>query len=108
MTIKEIQAEALHRARHGNLNLNYTRIINGFLDKGIPEADIKPRENVFTYHAWQALGRQVKRGEHGVKVTTFVAMSKKDTDTGVSRPIGKKPRSTTVFHISQTEPFRID
>jgi hypothetical protein len=40
--------------------------------KGIPESEIKPRENVFTFHAWKALDRSVKRGEHGVKVVTFI------------------------------------
>lgn len=107
MTIKEIQADALHRAQNGAINFNYNLIINGFLDKGIPESDIKPRENVLTYHAWQALGRQVRRGEHGVRITSFIPMTKKD-DSGIARPIGKRPKSVTVFHISQTDPYRVD
>ena len=56
-------------------------IIAGFVAKGIPEHEIRPRENVFTYHAWRALGRQVRRGEHGVKVTTWIpAAGKEETD----------------------------
>ncbi len=41
-------------------------------------------------------GRQVRRGEHGVKVTTFVPMNKKtgesDPDTGEEKrvPLGKR------------------
>jgi hypothetical protein len=35
---------------------------------------------VFTYHAWRALGRQVRRGEHGVKVVTFVTVADKDSE----------------------------
>ena len=48
--------------------------------KGIPEADIKPRENVFTFDAWRALGRSVKRGEHGVRVVTFIEGTTKERD----------------------------
>jgi antirestriction protein ArdC len=59
-------------------------IFQGFAAKGIPEAEIKPRENVFTYQAWRALGRQVRRGEHSVKVVTFIDSKSKeiDQDTG--------------------------
>ena len=35
-----------------------------------PEADIKPHENVLTYHAWRARGRQVRRGEPAGEVLT--------------------------------------
>ena len=50
-------------------------------------SDILPRENVFTYHAWRALGRQVRRGEHGVKVTTWIPTERKELDekTGYER-----------------------
>jgi hypothetical protein len=34
---------------------NYPTIYGGFKEKGIPESEIKPRENVFTYKAWRAL-----------------------------------------------------
>jgi hypothetical protein len=30
-------------------------------------------------HAWRALGHQVRRGEHGVKVVTFVTVAGKDS-----------------------------
>jgi hypothetical protein len=66
----EIQHEALTRAVTGQSFSNYPAIIQGFLAKGIPENQIKPRENVFSFQAWKALGRHVKRGEHGVKVAT--------------------------------------
>jgi antirestriction protein ArdC len=81
--------------------MNYGNIFAGFAEKGI--ADIRPRENVFTYAAWQALGRQVKKGEHGVQCVTWVPMTKRD-DNGEAHPIGRRPRSTTVFHVSQTDP----
>lgn len=64
MTRTEIQNEALERARTSQALTNYPAIYQGFMAKGIAEADIKPRENVFTFEAWKALGRSVKRGEH--------------------------------------------
>jgi antirestriction protein ArdC len=96
--------EALTRARDGNATGNYHRIYEGFIEKGIPEDDILPRENVFTFNAWKALGRVVKKGEKGVKVTTWIPMTKKN-DKGDKEEIGRKPRTTTVFHISQTKPL---
>lgn len=98
----EIQAEALTRAVSGQSLANYPGIIEGFTAKGIPAEEIIPRENVFTFNAWKALGRSVKRGEHGVKVFTFAEYTKKDEVTG-EEIRGRRPWSTTVFHVSQTE-----
>lgn len=102
MTVAEIQANALGRARSGRSFANYPAIVTGFLDKGIPESDIRPRENIFTYRAWQALGRQVRKGEHGVKVHTWVPTVKTDKATG-EKSERKLCRTTTVFHVSQTD-----
>ncbi len=105
-----MQEEALGRVIGGQSFANWPAIIHGFTAKGIPEADIRPRENVFTYHAWRALGRQVRRGEHGVKVTTFVPMDKKtgeiDPATGEEKKVklGRRAWTATVFHVSQTDP----
>jgi antirestriction protein ArdC len=96
-------SEALSRATTGQSMSNYPTIYGGFMAKGIPESEIKPRENVFTYNAWRALGRQVRRGEHGVKVLTFVECQKKDEQTGELKERFRRPFSTTVFHISQTD-----
>jgi antirestriction protein ArdC len=113
-----MQQEALTRAVSGQALTNWPAIIAGFSAKGIPPDDILPRENVFTYHAWRALGRQVRRGEHGVRVVTFVALSGNDGDgaastnadataTGERKRKGgyRRPWSATVFHISQTDPM---
>ena len=102
-TKQEMAAEALARATQSPSVTNYPAIFEGFAQKGIPAEQINPRENVFTYHAWRALGRTVRRGEHGVHVTTWVPMTKKDPATGEPTPIGKRPKSTVVFHVSQTE-----
>ena len=91
---------------------NWPAIIRGFLATGIPESEIRPRENCFTYHAWRALGRQVRRGEHGVKVSTWVPMDKKtgetDPDTGEAKKVklGRRAWTATVFHVSQTDPIQ--
>ena len=102
----EIQTEALSRAVGNESVTNYPAIFEGFMARGIPESDIKPRENVFTYQAWRALGRQVRKGEHGIKVFTYVPMTKKTTDDDgneMRENIGRKPKTTTVFHVSQTD-----
>ncbi len=114
-----LQQEALTRAATGQSLTNWPAIIAGFAARGIPEADIRPRENVFTYHAWRALGRQVRRGEHGVKVVTFVAVRGKQDADGVAtndvdgtdkpkRGAYRRPWTATVFHVSQTDPIEHD
>jgi hypothetical protein len=102
MKAKELQQEALTRATTFQSVMNYGPIINGFIEKGIAALDIRPRENVFTYNAWLALGRQVRKGEHGIKVVTFVTCKKQDKKTGEESAY-RRPWSTTVFHVSQTE-----
>jgi antirestriction protein ArdC len=62
---------------------------------------------VFTFNAWKALGRSVKRGQHGVKVVTWIdcTATTRDPQTGEEKTEGyRRPHTTTVFHISQTEP----
>ena len=97
------KAETLARATNGLSVSNYPAIFRGFMERGIPESEIKPRENVFTYNAWRELGRQVRRGEHGVKVLTFIDCEKRDERTGEVKETYRRPWSTTVFHISQTD-----
>jgi antirestriction protein ArdC len=96
------RAEALTRAVSGQTMSNYPAIYQGFIAKGIPESEIRPRENVFTFDAWKALGRYVRKGEHGVKVMTFIECSKDNKETGEKESF-RRPWTTTVFHISQTE-----
>ena len=100
----DVKREALMRAVSGHTMSNYPAIFQGFMARGIPESEIHPRENVFTFEAWKALGRYVRKGEHGVKVVTFIETRSKelDQDTGEAKII-RRPWTTTVFHISQTE-----
>lgn len=105
MTKQEMQQEALSRARGGLALSNYPAVYAGFQEKGIPETDIKPRDNVLTFNAWKALGRQVKRGEHGVKITTWINRTKEvETEDGKTETKAfRYPKNATVFHISQTK-----
>jgi len=104
-TASEKRQEALNRALNPYSGAsNYSAIISGFIAKGIPENDIRPRENVFTVPAWNALGRRVKAGEHGVKICVFLKGEKAEQQPDGTEKIitWSSPRSTTVFHISQT------
>lgn len=94
------KAEALQRATIGQSFANYGAIFAGFQKMGIPEPEIKPRENVFTFKAWLALGRVVDKGQHGVRICTWIDTT--DKATGETK---KRPKATTVFHISQTKPI---
>ena len=100
----DLRQEALTRAVSGQTITNYPAIFQGFMARGIPESEIHPRENVFTFEAWKALGRYVRKGEHGVKVVTFIETKSKEVDQDTGKPkIIRRPWTTTVFHISQTE-----
>jgi N-terminal domain of anti-restriction factor ArdC len=103
------QQEALARATTGTTLSNYPAIFEGFMAKGIPESEIQPRINVLTFDAWKALGRSVKKGEHGVKVLTWITAEGKEEQTGESGETDAQAKGyrfckrTTVFHVSQTE-----
>lgn len=108
----QIAAEALRNAVTRESSMNYEAIFEGFEAMGIPMDEVVPRENVFTYNAWLALGRQVRKGEHGVKVVTYIERKAKAGDASEGKAEGegeggsyKFPRTTTVFHISQTDPI---
>lgn len=106
MSVIEIRQAALSRAVTGQSTANWRAIFEGFIARGIPADDIQPRENVFTYRAWQALGRQVRKGERGIRVCTFAPIKeKRKADGELVRRAGKRPWFTTVFHISQTDPI---
>lgn len=99
-----LERAALRNALSGQSTMNYRAIVDGFLAKDVAIQDIKPRENVFTFHAWCGLGRCVRRGEHGVRICTWVPMTRTDPQTGEISSFSS-PKQTTVFHISQTEPL---
>uniref|UniRef100_A0A6M3LJK7 N-terminal domain-containing protein n=1 Tax=viral metagenome TaxID=1070528 RepID=A0A6M3LJK7_9ZZZZ len=83
----------------------------GFKDWGIPADEIEPTVNVLTYHAWRALGRQVRKGEKGVHVVTWVPVGggkgdqEREEQDGERKPRRQsmRPRTASVFHVSQTD-----
>ena len=119
VTGAEIAAEALERARSGNSVNNEVRTIEAFSARGLDPASILPRVNVFTYHAWRANGRQVRRGEKGVPLPTLVRFdtSKRCPGQPECRACREgvpdqchfkgrgRMKTAYVFHISQTDPI---
>ena len=111
----ERASQALSNAKADRSLMNYPAIFEGFAEMGIALDDIQPRENVFTYNAWLALERQVRKGAHGVKVLTWIKAEGKDGNkdaapaeaNGESRAF-RFARSTTVFHISQTDAVAVE
>jgi hypothetical protein len=83
---------------------NYLTIFQGFRAMEIPMDAILPRQNVFTYGAWQQLGYQVTRGSTGVRVQTWrrITRPQRNEETGEMVQIGGLiPKWTSVFHESQ-------
>src|SRR5687767_110417 len=80
--------EALGKVLQSQSWSNFPAVIEGFTARGIPAEEVKPKENVFTFDAWRALGRTVRRGERGVKVATFRTIERagRDEATGEEKP----------------------
>lgn len=91
-------AQALDRAEHGKVCANDLLIIAAYAARGI---DAHPRVDVFTFAAWQALHRHVKKGEHGVKIAAYAETEKEKDDGTTERH--SYPTTAHVFHVSQTE-----
>lgn len=102
-TAEQIQQEALTRAVTGQSMSNFPAIFQGFMEKGIPEDQINPRVNVLSFQAWKALGRYVRKGEHGVRVCTFVPVRDSKPKADGDEHTRLMPHYVSLFHISQTE-----
>ncbi len=103
-TAKETPAETLARIQNG-FSKNDALVVALFAARGIDPAEIEPRENVLTYRAWQAKGRQVRKGEKSVRISTYIPVpAKLDSVTGkVLEPASTRPWTAAVFHVSQTK-----
>jgi hypothetical protein len=86
--------DALVRAREGNSHFNDARIMAGFSKLGIAVKPEDIRENILTFDGWLALGKVVKKGQHGVSIIVF----RRDKKTGRTQPGWAR-----VFHVSQVE-----
>jgi len=56
----------------------------------------EPYKQFFTYQRWLAQGFQVQKGEHGIRLTSWIAITKKDAD-GNEVVTGRRPKGYTVF-----------
>lgn len=109
---REREAQALESGTRFQPKGNDVLVIAEFTRRGIPLSEIEtfgPRQNVRTYNAWRALGRQVRKGERGVAVTVFGQAEDSPTDDSPGGSVSKrKPRRFAVrayvFHVSQTDP----
>lgn len=99
-----MQLESLERCVTRVASQNDQLVIDGFAARGIQAT---PRVDVFTYNAWQALGRQVRKGEKSVRVTVYIPCnpSAADRAKNPAAPARVRPRTAYVFHISQTDPI---
>jgi hypothetical protein len=95
--------EALDRIQQNPSESNYAAVIAGFAERGIPDEDIHPKENVFTFNAWKAKGRRVKKGEHAIKILTWVPVNSKKSDGDEVKITKLRPSRCALFHISQTQ-----
>ena len=94
-----MQTSALGRAREGRMCANDLLIIAAYAAKGI---DAHPRVDVFTFNAWKALHRHVRKGEHGIQVLTYAHKETVKSDGTTEEQ--SFPVSAVVFHVSQTDP----
>lgn len=60
--------------------------------------DCEAYVTIFTFRRWRAQGRIVSKGQHGVRLTTWI--ERLDDD---GNPNGRFPRTVTVFCRCQTE-----
>jgi hypothetical protein len=93
----EAAAEAYARIIGEPSRANWPAVFAHYLALGIPEEDIRPKENVFPVPAWNHLGRKVKAGQKACRVPVFVP-DKDEEGRG-------RWRQSCLFHESQTEPM---
>lgn len=104
--------DAMERGSRCLPNGNDGPCVMEFAGRGVPLDQIDtfgPNQNVRTYRAWRAKGRQVRKGEKSVRLTVW---RPHDDNPGLyvepgadGKPVRVKCRPVTacVFHISQTD-----
>jgi antirestriction protein ArdC len=99
MDIQKIEKLAAKiQEQTGQDSKNIKTVLVEFCARGVDLKQIKPNVNVLTYKKWRDKGRQVRKGEHGVKIIVMIENSD-------NKKANRVPRKTTVFHISQTDPI---
>lgn len=100
----ETREEALARIRSG-FSKNDQAVIIAFAEAGIDPDQITPRQNVLTFDAWKAAGRQVAKGATSLRIEVWVPRKGKKTEEDDEKKGGALMRRTArLFHESQTLP----
>ena len=108
-TRDELDRESLDRGSRRAPNSNDTVVMLTLESRGISTDDVHtfgPDQNVRTYRAWRALGRQVRKGEKSVRLTCWRPVgdeTKIDPTTGKKQAVKCCPVTACVFHVSQTD-----
>lgn len=76
-------------------------VANAMIAEARP-CNCKAYEDIFTYKRWQAMGYQVRKGEHGTKIGTYAPIVEKN-DKGEKVVVGKRPWTSTVFCRCQVD-----
>jgi hypothetical protein len=108
----ESPQEALARIQQMEFGQNDVIVIQEFSKAGIRPEDIDPRHNVLTFRAWKAKGRRVARGAKSIAVVVWIPKSESKTEDdgkdGKKKRGGMYPKTTRLFHESQTVPADAD
>jgi len=114
LTVTERKArneESLVNGSRCQPNSNDMPVIMEFEGKGIPADQVNtfgPDQNVYTYNAWQAQDRQVRKGEKSVTCTVWIPVVVKGKPDAI-READRKDRTRSrmhnacLFHVSQTD-----
>jgi len=99
---------AFRRGQRFQAGSNDLPVIMEFQSRGLNPADVitfGPAQNVRTYRAWRALGRQVRKGEKSVRCTVWAHREKKGAKPRADGTIPETsfPVIACVFHVSQTD-----
>jgi hypothetical protein len=103
--------DALDRGSRCKPNSNDLPVVAEFGLRGIPEQDIRtcsPDQNVYTYDAWQALKRQVRKGEKSVRCTVWIPMKIKGRPDAIVKRLQEdhtsaRRHNACLFRVSQTD-----
>jgi hypothetical protein len=57
----------------------------------------EPYEDIFTFNRWSLQGFKINKGEHALKIITYVKFDIKNEKTGEIIKTISKPKSTCVF-----------
>lgn len=68
-------------------------------EQACPSGECEAYQDIFTYNRWQALGHQVRKGEHGTKITVFVPIKDKNTE----QVRATRPKLVVVFCRCQVD-----